>query len=146
MLTLRAPAKVNLTLEVLGRRDDGYHDIVSIMQTVDLCDTITLEPADALAIECDDTSIGPSANLALRAATLLNESTGGGKGAKIRLEKRIPVAAGLGGGSSDAAATLVGLNRLWGLDLPIERLVGLAAGLGSDVPFFIHGGVAMVQC
>ena len=145
MLTLRAPAKVNLTLEVLGRRDDGYHDIVSIMQTVDLCDTITFEPADALAIDCDDASIDPSENLALRAATLLDESTGGGKGAKIRLEKSIPVAAGLGGGSSDAAATLVGLNRLWDLGLPIERLVDLAARLGSDVPFFIHGGVAMVQ-
>ena len=138
MLTLRAPAKINLTLEVLGRRDDGYHDIISIMQTVDLCDTITLEPADALAIECDDASIDPSENLALRAAALLDESTGRGKGAKIRLEKSIPVAAGLGGGSSDAAATLVGLNRLWGLELPIDRL-------GSDVPFFIHGGIAMVQ-
>ena len=79
MLTLRAPAKVNLTLEVLGRRDDGYHDIVSIMQTVDLFDTINLEPADGLAIECSDASIDPSENLALRAATLLDESTGEAK-------------------------------------------------------------------
>ena len=99
MLTLKAPAKVNLTLEVLGRRDDGYHDIVSIMQTVDLFDTITLEPHDTIIVECDDATIEPPENLVLRAAKLLDGSAGGGRGARIKLEKEIPVAAGLGAGS-----------------------------------------------
>lgn len=145
MLTLKAPAKVNLTLEVLGRRDDGYHDIVSIMQTVDLFDAVTLEPDDRLTVECDDATIEPSDNLALRAAKLLDTSTGGGRGANIKLEKHIPVSAGLGGGSSDAAAVLLGLNRVWALDLTGEQLTSLASQIGSDVPFFLHGGTAMVQ-
>ena len=145
MLTLKAPAKVNLTLEVLGCRDDGYHDIVSIMQTVDLFDTITLEPDDTLIVECDDATIEPSENLALRAAELLDRSAGGNRGARITMEKKIPVSAGLGGGSSDAAAVLLGLNRMWGLDRTIEQLTPLASQIGSDVPFFLHGGTAMVQ-
>ena len=145
MLTLKAPAKVNLTLEVLGRLDDGYHDIVSIIQTVGLFDTITLEPDDGFIVECDDATIEPSENLAMRAAKLLDESAGGRNGARIKLEKKIPVSAGLGGGSSDAAAVLLGLNRMWGLDLTIDQLMPLAAQIGSDVPFFLHGGTAMVQ-
>lgn len=144
-LTLKAPAKVNLTLEVLGRRDDGYHDIVSILQTIDLCDTLTLEPADAIILECDRAALQSPDNLALRAAHLLRDATGCEKGTRIRLQKGIPVAAGLGGGSSDAAATLKGLNVLWGLGLSREELVRLASKLGSDVPFFVYGGTAMAQ-
>ena len=143
-LTLKAYAKINLTLEVLGRREDGYHDIASIMQAVDLCDTLSFEPADELTLECDVPELSADENLVLRAAGMLREETGCESGSKITLEKCIPSAAGLGGGSSDAAATLVGLNELWGLGLTVEELTPLAAGVGSDVPFFLHGGTAMV--
>ena len=145
MLTLKAYAKVNLTLEVLGRREDGYHELVSVIQTIDLCDTLTLERSDAITLECDKPELQSPDNLALRAATLLREDSGSGNGVRISLRKGIPTAAGLGGGSSDAAATLKGLNRLWGLGLSIEDLSPLAAQLGSDVSFFLHGGTAMVH-
>ena len=145
MLTLKAYAKVNLTLEVLGRRDDGYHDIASIMQTIDVSDTLTLEPADSLTLECDRPDLQSPHNLALRAAKLLRETVGSTKGARIRVQKNIPVSAGLGGGSSDAAATLIGLSQLWGLDLPLTDLVPLSAQLSSDVPFFLQGGTAMAH-
>ena len=144
MLTLKAFAKINLTLEVLGKRDDGYHDIVSIMQTVDLSDTVVVEPSSELSVECDAAEIPREENLALRAAEVLRNSTGCQDGARITLEKRIPISAGLGGGSSDAAATLKGLNRLWGTGLSTEELMPIAAEIGSDVPFFLHGGTAMV--
>ena len=144
-LTLKAHAKVNLTLEVLGRRKDGYHDIASIIQTIDLCDTLTLESADTISLECDIPELQSPDNLALKAACLLKASTGCNEGARIILKKGIPVSAGLGGGSSDAAATLIGLNRLWGLGMSLDELAPLAAQLGSDVPFFLHGGTAMVQ-
>ena len=144
-LTLNAYAKLNLTLEALGRREDGYHDIASIIQTVDLRDTLTLEPADEFSLECDAPELDSHENLALRAAILLKASVGCDKGARIAISKRIPVSAGLGGGSSDAAATLVGLNRLWGLGLSLGELTPLAARLGSDVPFFLRGGTAMVS-
>ena len=143
-LTLKARAKVNLTLEVLGRREDGYHDIASIIQTIDLCDTLSLEPADSILFECDKPELQSQDNLALKAAYLLKASTGYDGGARITLLKGIPVSAGLGGGSSDAAATLTGLNTFWGLGLPLDELIPLAAQLGSDVPFFLHGGTAMV--
>ena len=144
-LKLKAYAKVNLTLEVLRRRDDGYHDVASIVQTVELFDTLTLETADTIVLECDEPQLQSEANLSRRAAELLRKKAGIGKGVRIRLEKGIPVSAGLGGGSSDAAATLTGLNQLWGLGLSVEELTPLAEGLGSDVPFFLHGGTAMVQ-
>lgn len=145
MLTLNAQAKINLTLEVLGRREDGYHDITSIMQTIDLADTLTLESADSLSLECDRPDLQSSDNLALRAGKLLAETTGCDKGARIGLQKSIPASAGLGGGSSDAAATLIGLTQLWGLDLSIGVLTSVATKLGADVPFFLHGGTAMVH-
>ena len=145
MLTVMAPAKVNLTLEVLSLRDDGYHDVASIMQTIDLSDTLKLEPDDAVSISCDRPDLESPSNLVLKAATALKEMTGYKKGVRVMLEKRIPVAAGLGGGSSDAAATLKGLNQMWELGLSIEQLSEVAAGLGSDVPFFLHGGTAMVS-
>lgn len=145
MITLKAYAKVNLTLEVLGQRQDGYHDIVSIMQTIDLHDTLTLEPAEIISLECDAPEVQSEDNLVLRAAGLLSETVGGAIGARIKLKKLIPVSGGLGGGSSDAATALIGLNRLWDLGLSVEDLTPLAAQLGSDVPFFLCGGTAMIQ-
>ncbi|MBI2528564.1 MAG: 4-(cytidine 5'-diphospho)-2-C-methyl-D-erythritol kinase [Candidatus Rokubacteria bacterium] len=141
---LRTSAKVNLALEVLGKRDDGYHEIVTVMQGVDLADRLTLETADSLSLQVSDPALpAGDDNLIVRAATMLREAAGAPLGARIALEKRIPVAAGLGGGSSDAAATLWGLNRLWGLRWPRARLVALAVRLGMDVPFFLGPGRAL---
>jgi 4-diphosphocytidyl-2-C-methyl-D-erythritol kinase len=145
MITLKAPAKINLTLEVLGRRDDGYHDIVSVMQAIDLCDEVKLEPADEIALECSAPELQSDDNLALRAARMLAEVSGHPGGAHIILEKEVPVASGLGGGSSDAAAVLKGLNALWGLGLSLDDLSRIAARLGSDVSFFLHGGTCLAQ-
>ncbi len=145
MLAINAHAKVNLTLEVLGQRDDGYHEIVSVMQTVDLHDTLALEPSDDIALECNRPELVSPDNLVLKAAHLLKEATDQRQGARIVLCKRIPVSAGLGGGSSDAAATLKGLNRLWRLGISAKDLASIGAELGSDVPFLLHGGTAMVQ-
>ena len=144
-VTVPAPAKVNLTLEVLGRRGDGYHDLASVMVAVDLADEVTVEEAQDLSIECDVPSLAGPDNLALRAAARLRDEVGRTDGARVRLAKRIPVAAGLGGGSSDAAAVLIGLSRLWRTGMTAGDLAPVAAELGSDVPFFLHGGTAMVQ-
>ena len=145
MLTARAYAKVNLTLEALSRRDDGFHNIASVVQTIDLCDELTFAPSDRLTLRCNVPSLETPDNLALRAAELLRESAGCSEGVEISLEKGIPMAAGLGGGSSDAAATLIALNELWGLGLGRDELVPLAAALGSDVTFFLTGGTAMME-
>ncbi len=142
-MRLHAPAKINWTLEVLGRRDDGYHEIRTVMQTVELCDILEIEPADELQMGVEGRHEVSEGDLVLRAAALLDE--GGGRGACIRVNKRIPVAAGLGGGSSDAAAALRGLNELWGLGRSDAQLVEIAAGLGSDVPFFVYGGTALAE-
>ena len=143
-LVLNASAKVNLVLEVLGKRDDGYHELVTVMQAVDLSDRLTFEDAEDL--ELDGRAAGvrtDDRNLALRAARALREAAGVDRGARITLDKRIPVAAGLGGGSADAAAVLLGLNRLWRLRWPVARLDTVATGLGMDVPFFLRGGTAL---
>jgi 4-diphosphocytidyl-2-C-methyl-D-erythritol kinase len=141
---LNAAAKVNLALEVLGKRADGYHELVTVMQAVDLSDRITLETADGLELRTRADGVPDDGrNLALRAATALREAAGIERGARIGLDKRIPVAAGLGGGSTDAAAVLLGLNRLWRLRWPVERLAEVATGLGMDVPFFLRGGLAL---
>ncbi len=140
-----APAKINLTLEVLGKRDDGYHEVHSLVQAIGLYDTLSFEPADAISLECTEPSLETSDNLVIQAAELLKSVSNCRKGAMIKLEKRIPWGAGLGGGSSDAAATLLALNRLWETGLLTSDLVNLAARLGSDVPFFIHSGTALVQ-
>ena len=145
MISLQAHAKVNFTLEVLGRREDGYHEIVSIVQTVGLHDTLTFEPDDDITLECDRPELVSPNNLAFKAAHLLKENANFDRGAHITIRKKIPLAAGLGGGSSDAAATLKGLNRLWETELSANELVTLAEGIGSDVPFFLHGGTALVQ-
>lgn len=143
-LTLRASAKVNLALEVLSKRADGYHEIATVLQTVDLADRVTLEDADAVEVRAGASGVPEdSSNLALRAAQALRAAAGVERGVRITLEKRIPVAAGLGGGSADAAAVLLGLNRLWRLRWPRARLDELAIGLGMDVPFFLRGGTAL---
>ena len=141
---LLTPAKVNLALEVLGKRPDGYHEIATVMQTVDLFDRLTLEAAPTISLETDDCALPTDErNLVVRAGSLLRQVSGVQAGARMRLRKRIPVAAGLGGGSSDAAAALWGLNRLWGLRWPRARLVELGTRLGMDVPFFLTGGPAL---
>lgn len=143
MLTLKAYAKINLTLEALRRRDDGYHEVATVMQTVDLHDTVRLTKADDITLSCDDASLESPDNLAYRAAQLLRDESGYEGGAHIAIDKAIPVSAGLGGGSSDAAATLRGLNELWQLGVTPARLETIAAKLGSDVPFLLRGGTAI---
>ena len=143
-LALSAAAKVNLALEILGKRPDGYHEIASVMQAVDLSDRLMLEDAADFDLQVT----GPptptdSTNLALRAALSLRDAAGVERAVRVTLDKRIPVAAGLGGGSSDAAATLLGLNRLWGLRWPLGRLHEVAITLGMDVAFFLRGGAAV---
>jgi 4-diphosphocytidyl-2-C-methyl-D-erythritol kinase len=141
---VNAAAKVNLALEVLGRRADGYHEIATVMQAVDLSDRLVLEEADALELRTSAPDVPTDErNLAYRAAVALREAAKVDRGVRIALDKRIPVAAGLGGGSTDAAAALAGLNRLWNLRWPTERLDELAVALGMDVPFFLRGGAAL---
>ncbi len=145
-LRLMAPAKINWTLEVLGRRPDGFHNVKTILQTIDLSDSLELETAAELTLEATGEGLPPpEENLTMRAARRLQKKTGYSGGARMRLTKTIPVAAGLGGGSSDAAAALRGLHRLWGLALPHQRLVEMAAEVGSDVPFFLRGGTALAE-
>jgi 4-diphosphocytidyl-2-C-methyl-D-erythritol kinase len=143
-LSLRAPAKINLNLRVIGRRPDGYHDIDSIVQSITLYDTLTITRADAgLDFEVDDPSIpGDADTLVVMAARRLLEGLASRPGLRMRLAKRIPAGAGLGGGSSDAAAALSGVDRILGLDLPEAVLHAHAAALGSDVPYFLTGGTA----
>jgi 4-diphosphocytidyl-2-C-methyl-D-erythritol kinase len=145
MLACVSPAKINLVLEVLGKRSDDYHEIRSLVQTINLCDVLSFGLADEISFECTEPSLQTSDNLVVRAAELLRKAGGYNKGAKIKLEKRIPWDAGLGGGSSDAATTLSALNELWKLKLTTSDLVELAARLGSDVPFFIYGGTALME-
>lgn len=143
-LVLNAFAKVNLCLAVLGRRPDGYHEVQTVLHQVDLADRLTISAADEISLEVTGIPVpqGPE-NLAWRAARLLRDRYGTGHGARILVEKNIPPGAGLGGGSADAAAVLLGLNELWGLGRSREELAAVAAGLGSDVPFFLFGGTAL---
>lgn len=144
-ITESACAKINLTLEIIGKRRDGYHNLASVMQTVDLADTVSVSSADEITVTCDDEEITPEINLATKAAEVLKAKTGISAGAQISIEKHIPISAGLGGGSTDAAATLRGLNKLWNLGLSLDELEDIGAGVGSDVPFLIRGGTSLVQ-
>ncbi|OES44055.1 4-(cytidine 5'-diphospho)-2-C-methyl-D-erythritol kinase [Domibacillus iocasae] len=145
-LMIKAPAKINLTLDVLNKRPDGYHEVEMIMTTVDLADRLELESLNKNEIRIishnrfvpDD-----SRNLAYQAAKLLKERYGIKKGVSIQIDKIIPVAAGLAGGSSDAAAALKGLNQLWNLGLSLDELAELGAEIGSDVSFCVYGGTAL---
>ena len=148
-MKILAHAKINLGLKVEGKRPDGFHDIASIFQEVDLSDEITIESlGDGLIdVDCPSSDVpGGSTNLAYRAADALRETVcRPDLGASILIRKRIPSGGGLGGGSSDAAAVLVALNKEWELELTSEQLAGIGAEIGSDVPFFVEGGTALVS-
>lgn len=142
--TLPAFAKINLHLRVLGRREDGYHELCTVFQTVSLHDGLTFSEADDLVLTCSDPRVpADESNLVLKAADLLRAEFGIAKGAHIQLEKRIPAPGGLGGGSSNAAVALLGLVKLWNIDVNTEDLITLGKGLGADVPFFFYGGTAV---
>lgn len=145
MLTVTAPAKLNLTLEVLSRRNDGFHEISSVIQTINLCDRFEFHPDKKITFRGDIPGWLPEESLVSRAAALLKQDSGCKAGAIIELSKKIPLLSGLGGDSSDAAAVLTGLSELWGLEYPPGELVRLASQLGSDVAFSLSGGTAMIQ-
>ena len=143
-LSVRSFAKVNLALSVLGKRTDGYHDIQTIFQTTTLCDELEFRHSSTLELHCENLpDVRNEDNLVWKAASLLSEAVGNKEGVSITLRKMIPVGAGVGGGSSNAAATLLGLRRFWNLSISDEGLNSIAAGLGSDVPFFLTGGTAL---
>jgi 4-diphosphocytidyl-2-C-methyl-D-erythritol kinase len=140
---VRSFAKINLALAVLGKRADGYHEIQTIFQSIDLCDELEFHPSDRIELQCDNLpGVIQEDNLVWKAATLLASSFSVNRGVSITLRKKIPAGAGLGGGSSNAAATLLGLCRFWQIDAPESILIALAGKLGSDVPFFLYGGTA----
>ena len=144
---LAAPAKLNLFLHVVGKREDGYHLLQSVFVLIDWADTLHVERRGDGRLQRHDVLGGdlPADDLCLRAARLLQQETGCTLGADIHLEKRLPAGAGMGGGSSDAATTLLALNRLWDCRLPLDRLKALGLKLGADVPFFLGGGPAFVE-
>ncbi|MBI4811284.1 MAG: 4-(cytidine 5'-diphospho)-2-C-methyl-D-erythritol kinase [Ignavibacteriales bacterium] len=142
-MTLKAYAKINLGLRILRKRDDGYHDIDTVFHRVDLYDEIYLEPSSTIKVFSNESNLPTDeGNLCIRAAQLLREYSGIEKGVNISLTKNIPIGAGLGGGSSDAAATLIGLTKFWEVDVSQIDLYKLALQLGSDVPYFLKFGTA----
>lgn len=143
MLTVSAYAKINLTLEVLGRRSDGYHEVATVLQEIALKDTLSFEEHCGISLDCDYPSLKSPQNLALKAARLLQEAARSRKGVLISIKKGIPIAAGLGGASSDAAATLRALNELWELGFSLDQLLLLASRVSSDTAFFLCGGTAL---
>lgn len=142
-----APAKINLLLNIIGQRADGYHLLQTVFQLVDWCDWLTFHSVDTSSITLRNSIFGVSeaTNLAIQAANLLRQETGGTKGVCIEIEKNLPLGGGLGGGSSDAATTLLVLNHLWGLDLTVSRLMQLGLQLGADVPVFVNGYAAWAE-
>ena len=145
MLTVLAPAKLNLTLEVLAKRPDGFHEIRSVVQAINLQDSLHFSSSQDIKFSCDKRDWIAKESLISRATSLLQETTKSPKGATIEINKRIPLVSGLGGDSSDAVATLRGLNKLWGLGLSLPELGGLASQLGSDVAFFLYGRTALLE-
>lgn len=146
-LFISAPAKLNLFLHITGRRPDGYHELQSVFQLIDFCDELKVELStdSNITLSCDNPALVNPDNLILRAANALQSQTGCSQGAHITLTKRIPMGAGLGGGSSDAASTLLALNELWSLNLNKHALADLGLSLGSDVPVFIYGTCAWAE-
>ncbi len=143
---IKAPAKINLYLDVLGKRPDGYHDIESIMQTVTLFDIVTVEKAQEISMTCSDATLPTDEkNLCIKAAKRFFERAGISGGAKIHVEKNIPVSSGLAGGSTDGAATLKALNEIYGYPLAEDELYALGAKLGADVPFCMKGGCVLCR-
>lgn len=139
--------KINLTLDIVGKRNDGYHDIISIMQSISLSDRLKLkEIKGEISLECDCSRVPLGEdNLCFRAAQELRRAAGVRKGVHIKLSKGIPVAAGLGGGSADAAGVLLGLNRLWQTGFSLDRLREIGSGIGADVPFCLTGGTSLAE-
>ena len=142
-LKIKANAKVNLSLSVLGKRVAGYHELDTVMQSISLYDTVYIEKSDKIAVECGE--FGGEDNIALKTAAAFFKASGINAGAEIKIEKRIPSAAGMGGGSADAAAVLVGLDKLYEAKLSYEKLLKIAVKLGADVPFLIRGGTARAK-
>ncbi len=141
-----APAKLNLFLHITGRRDDGYHLLQSVFMLIDWCDTLHFDVRDDGVIEREDLTMTlPADDLVMRAAQSLQRASGTKMGAHMAIEKHIPAQAGMGGGSSDAATTLLSLNRLWGLNWPLSKLMPLGLALGADVPFFLGGHNAWIE-
>ena len=145
MLTVLAPAKLNLTLEVLAKRPDGFHEIRSVIQAINLCDSLHFRLSENIEFNCADPNWIPAESLVSKAVSLLQKTTGCSRGVTIEVNKRIPLVSGLSGDSSDAAAVLRGLNQLWGLGLSLPEFLELASQLGSDVAFFLYGGTALVK-
>ena len=142
-LKIKANAKINLSLSVLGKREDGYHELDTVMQSIGLGDTVYIEKSNIITVECGE--FGGEENIAFKTAEAFFKASGIKAGAAIRIQKRIPSAAGLGGGSADAAAVLVGLDRLYETRLSYERFLNIAVRLGADVPFLIRGGTARAR-
>ncbi len=144
LLTLKSFAKINWNLKIIGKRDDGFHELCTIFQTVSLYDRLIFEASDKLILTCDNPKISTDeTNLIIKAARILQKKFEIEKGAKIHLEKNIPAPGGLGGGSSNAAISLLGLKKLWNLEISLEELSEIGKQLGSDVPFFLRGGTAI---
>ena len=145
-IIIKSPAKINLHLEVIGKRKDGFHELAMIMQNIDLSDYLELEINNEglikLETDCNNLNVS-SDNLIVKSANLLRKKLNIDYGANIFLSKNIPIGAGLAGGSSNAAATLIGLNKLWNLNLDKKTLCSLSSKLGSDIPFFIYGGIQL---
>ena len=142
-LKIKANAKVNLSLSVLGKREDGYHELDTVMQSISLYDTVYIEKSDKITVECGE--FGGEDNITFKTAAAFFKASGINAGADIKIEKRIPSAAGMGGGSADAAAVLVGLDKLYEAKLSYEKLLKIAVKLGADVPFLIRGGTARAK-
>lgn len=151
VIELKAPAKINLYLKILNRREDGYHNLSMLMEKISLCDEISLEKiSSGVELVSPPLNIPPEENLAFKAAKALREvsntsQVSDSRGVRVYLTKKIPMGGGLGGGSSDAAAVLKGLNKLWGLGYPPQRLAAIGAKLGADIPFFLYDGPAKVE-
>ena len=143
-MKIKAHAKINLTLDIVGRREDGYHLIDSVMQSVSLADTLYIEKAESITVICDDTKLSGESNIAYKAAVKFFEYVGISGGASIRIEKNIPLASGMGGGSADAAAVIKALDRIYETNLNNSKLCEIALMVGADVPFCITGGTARV--
>ena len=146
-LILPAPAKLNLFLHITGRRADGYHTLQTVFQLLDYGDTLTFNASNSAQINftCNDPALEGANNLVVQAASLLLQKTGSARGADIRLDKRLPQGGGVGGGSSDAATTLLALNSLWQCGLGLDELAQLGLSLGADVPVFVHGRSAWAE-
>ena len=146
MLTLRAHAKINLSLDIVGKRDNGYHDLCSVMQSIRLADEVTLRRSKDIAVKTDLHFLpSDDRNIAWKAARLFFDELGSDDGISIHIRKKIPVGGGLGGGSADAAAVLMGLNRLYGFPVSFARLLEIGLSCGADIPFCMTGGTCLAE-